>query len=120
MYKIVINIRYGGFGLSDKAVQMLNCIHDDNDNDHYWGNRDCESLVKVVEELGTDANGCESNLKVISIPDELKNYHKIYNFDGLERLEIFWRDWLRDIHEIADIKKVLKELDNINFTFGKR
>jgi len=79
--KIVINTVYSFFGLSDEAIQWL------KDNNHKIGHkiekeetyrnidRDNESLVKVVEELGEDkASKPASKLKIVEIPDGVEWY----------------------------------------------
>lgn len=99
--KVVINTRYGGFGLSRKALEMYsvlkygeNFVKDhrsyhyvkidenvfyENDND-----RDDPLLVKVVEELGEDSFGKYSRLVVREIPDGSE--WEIEEYDGRESL----------------------------------
>ena len=84
--KIVINKCFGGFGLSDKAWELL----------HYTGAyidipRDSPSLVKVVEELGPKANGECSTLKVVEIPEDIEWEIQVY--DGLEHVAEKHRKW---------------------------
>ena len=43
-------------------------------------------LIEVVEELGDDANGIGSELKVVEIPDDVAEDYVIDNYDGFERL----------------------------------
>ena len=70
--KVIINSRYGGFGLSELAkkelcrrkgvekIQMYEILRNDSD------------LVNVVEIMGNAANGPYSNLKVVEIPDGIE------------------------------------------------
>jgi len=47
-------------------------------------------LVRVIEELGDDANGRFSELKLVNIPDEVE--WQIEEYDGLE--------WVAEKHRI--------------------
>ena len=81
--KIVLNKCYGGFGLSKKAVDMLNAetSYDYNAYDR----RTDEELIKVVEELGEEANSRFSKLMVVDIPDTATDW-QIDDYDGIERI----------------------------------
>ena len=43
-------------------------------------------LIEVIEELGDDASGTGSELKVVEIPDDIAEDYMIDNYDGFERL----------------------------------
>ena len=77
--KIVFNIAYGGFGLSDKALSMLG-IEDEDDLE-----RTDPELVKVVETLGKEANGRCAKLLVFDMPENTTDY-VIDEYDGAETL----------------------------------
>lgn len=112
--KIVINADWGGFGLSDAAIQRyaelagLNLIsraddkfrwtnwyQDQVDDDHYWSERDIARndphLVQVIEELGTAANGDHAYLKVVDVPDDV--VWDIEEYDGHEHVAERHRTW---------------------------
>jgi hypothetical protein len=115
MKKIVINICWGGFSLSDisirryaeikgiKLVEVLseyrdihfyiNEVDDQEENyfSHYDLERDDPVLVQVVEEMGVDANGSYASLKIVEIPDDVKWY--ISNYDGYEAVHEIHRIW---------------------------
>lgn len=83
--KVVINTCYGGFELSDKAMEMLGI-------DYSWKiERNDPNLVKVVESLGEEVNGRFSCLKVIEIPDDVKWF--IDDYDGVESIHEKHRVW---------------------------
>jgi hypothetical protein len=82
MTKVVINVCYSGFGLSDAALAML--------PDGFTG-RDDPRLVAVVEELGVKANGYFAELKVVAIPDDV-SWH-IEEYDGCEWVAEDHRTW---------------------------
>jgi len=94
--KIVINSCHGGFSLSEKA-QKLSCQYSmiewkdwEEDWSYYDIERNDQYLVRVIEELGDDANGRFSELKVVNIPDEVE--WQIEEYDGLE--------WVAEKHRI--------------------
>lgn len=109
--KVVINTKYGGFGLSEEAVLLygkkkgLNIIKDKSDKlcknyyideikeDNYFADWDIERndpcLVEVIEELGV--NGCYGNLKIVEIPDDVKWY--ISEDHGIEEIHEQHRKW---------------------------
>lgn len=91
MYKVVINNCYGGFGLSRKAVEMLQDLkHENGDKNFIYSQlsdelpRHDSDLVKVVETLGKEASSSFANLEVEEIYSRL---YKIDEYDGLERID---------------------------------
>lgn len=91
MYKVVINNCYGGFGLSRKAVEMLqNLKHENGDKNFIYSQfsdklpRHDPDLVKVVEILGKEASSSFANLEIEEIYSRL---YKIDEYDGLERVD---------------------------------
>jgi hypothetical protein len=116
--KVVINRKYGGFGLSDKAVEacvVLGMTVGDDDGDFkgkdfirisascwktkYANGRDdnrfrCDlRLVQVVEQLGDEANGDCAKLKIVEIPFDTIDGWEIHNHDGMERIEASHSSW---------------------------
>lgn len=87
--KIVINNCYGGFHLSDKAVELLiakGVDADYADCNYRWGDckRDDKVLVEVVEELGDEAQDeFACSLSVVEIPDETTDW-TVNEYDGSE------------------------------------
>lgn len=53
--------------------------------------RSCPVLIKIIEEMGVEANGICANLKVIEIPDGIE--YEISEYDGFERVEEKHRSW---------------------------
>jgi len=64
-------------------------------NELYYSNHNIErndkNLIKVVEELGEEANGMCANLKVIEIPDGIE--WEIDDYDGMESVKESHRSW---------------------------
>ena len=113
MRKIVINKSYEQFCVSHKAFLRLRELGQQEalqeaDLGAYWPEaagprepslnqcgklipRDDAKLVRVVEELRTDANGHCAELKVVTIPDEVQ--WEIAKSDGVEHVSELHRTW---------------------------
>lgn len=96
MRKIVINKRYGGYSLSNKAVTWLQ-ERGMKEASKYHGlysddiSRDNPLLVECVETLGDEANGECATLAIIEIPEDV-NWH-IEDYDGIEWVAENHRTW---------------------------
>ena len=114
---IVINRQHGGFGLSwdaqiayleragiaytlidresrDDTIrfgQEIKLANGDNWNDRYDIARDDPILVDIVREMGDNANGGFSNLRVVKIPGDVE--WAIDEYDGLEWVAEKHRTW---------------------------
>jgi hypothetical protein len=110
MTKIVYNDCYGGFGLSDEAVEMYLQLKGFkyNKTPNRWGAnfsvegwedfyyRDIDRadpiLVQVVETLGDKANGNCAKLEIEDIP--AGTLYRITEYDGNESIETQYNvDW---------------------------
>ena len=121
--KVVINVCFGGFSLSDAAAEecirrgmtvskydangmMVNPSADFSDNEgkghygrYYAPNGDTKefrchpTVVAVVEELGDKANGSCAELKVIDIPFDSTEGWHIDEYDGNERIAQDHQTW---------------------------
>lgn len=103
MIKVVINRCHGGFGLSKKAV--IRYCNQTGINPGEWNDRikmfdefiehelsrSDPTLVKIVEEMGEDANGSYAELAVVEIPDDVNWY--IEEYDGREWVAERHRTW---------------------------
>ena len=107
-YKVVYNACFGGFGISEKALRRLRELDPSNkdygpgewyntfNGEKYRGGSICKeksewvsymsqikrhdpNLIKVIEELGEEANGSCANLKIKTIRSPL---YKINVYDG--------------------------------------
>jgi hypothetical protein len=84
---IVINVCFGGFDLSEKAIKLY-C--EKNNIERYGFNHNSVSrtdpmLVEVVKELGDEANKEYTELKIVSVPVGTK--YRIAEYDGTEWIE---------------------------------
>lgn len=63
--------------------------------DSYWYQGDIERndpiLIQVIEELGEQANGRFSEIKIVDIPDDVK--WQIDDYDGQESIHEIHRSW---------------------------
>jgi len=99
--KVVINECFGGFGLSDEAMQLYAAKKGielgeklSYGYEKLWEgdiDRNDPVLVEVVEELGAKANGDCAELKVVEIPDGIV-WH-ISEYDGVEHVAEYHRTW---------------------------
>lgn len=95
--KIVKNVCFGGFSLSQSAMLRLSEITGKSIErclrDYYYGDeaRSAPELVQVVEELGEAANGPIADLLVVEVPDDVDWY--IASYDGVETIEEVHRSW---------------------------
>ena len=93
-FKVVINVCYGGFDLSNDALRMLAerrglSISETKDEYIYGGTRmdgarSCPHLIAVVEKLGAEASAGEhSELEVVELQDPVGRY-MVDEYDGWE------------------------------------
>jgi bifunctional DNA-binding transcriptional regulator/antitoxin component of YhaV-PrlF toxin-antitoxin module len=82
MTKIVYNRRYGGFSLSEAAIRRYLEIKGGDEVDKYDISRDDPILTRVVEELGSTANGYAAALAIRELPAGTK--YRIEEYDGIE------------------------------------
>ena len=91
--KIVINVCFGGFSLSDAALDEYKGRKGITDENFFEGEipRDCPVFVAMIEEQGTAVNGDFADLKIVEIPDDVNWY--IEEYDGLEHVAERHRTW---------------------------
>lgn len=93
--KYVRNNCYGGFGLSRKAIDLFNKYANtaySNSASLNWSiNRSDPNLIRVVEELGEEANDYMSELVIVDIPAGIKPM--LAEYDGWERFEEPHKIW---------------------------
>ena len=88
---IVINSCYGGFGLSDKALDMYKQLSNKSEVYSFELDRTDPILIQVVEALGAEADGRFAKLRIIEIPDDIE--WEITEYDGIESVEEVHRKW---------------------------
>lgn len=111
MTKIVINNQHGGFSLSDAATELYLNLRglawtkktDPNwsffglnyyttspgEEDQFFSSRNIsrtdETLIKIIEQLGDEANGDFASLEIIDLQPGTK--YRIQEYDGSEWIE---------------------------------
>ena len=98
-YKVVYNNCFGGFHLSDKAINRYKELTGEEISDccsinHKPVERHDKYLIQVIEELGKDASGSNSNLCIEEIKD---NKYFITDYDGSEN--VFTSEYIIEIEE---------------------
>ena len=90
---VVINNDWGGFSLSDEAEARYKAMAGITDDDfsYYDIPRDDPYLVQIVREMGQDANGSYSSLKIVEIPADVD--WEIGEYDGREWVAERHRTW---------------------------
>ena len=93
MIKVVINRCFGGFGLSEESEALYKERKGITDPDWWYRDipRDDPVLVQIVEEMGGNADGTFSELKVVEIPHGVNWY--IEEYDGSEWVAERHRTW---------------------------
>ena len=93
MPKVVINACFGGFGLSEAALDEYKSLKGITDENFWYYDipRDCPVLVAMIEEQGTAADGQFSELKIVDVPDDVNWY--IEEYDGNEHVAERHRTW---------------------------
>ena len=85
MTKIVYNTCFGGFGLSQKAIDRYWELKGELIPESWWEidlDRADPALVQVVEELGGEADGAYADLDIRDLESGTK--YIIDEYDGLE------------------------------------
>jgi hypothetical protein len=88
--KVVYNVCYGGFGLSDCAFDLYNEKRTNANllpvKFSFEIDRSDPYLVEVVEELRSKANGRHAVLAIENIPSEYASCYHIAEYDGSENV----------------------------------
>jgi hypothetical protein len=93
--KVIINSCYGGFSLSDVAMEEIKKLNPE------LGSLYCRDdnlrtdpiVISVVERLGKKANGEFAKLEIIEIPFEDSEGWYIDEYDGMETIRENHRSW---------------------------
>lgn len=89
--KIAINTCFGGFHLSEQAVFLLKEMG--LKESHEWESlkygcgleRNDPRLISVIEKLGEEASSPGECVKIVEIPDDVKDWY-ITDYDGQETI----------------------------------
>ena len=109
---------YGGWKISDKAMELYKLRTANNNNfDIYLQDRNDTILIKIYKELGNtfnDKNYGKTSIK--KIPKKYEEYYYISEYEGLESVEINYTQY-----ELDNLKKNIKKiLENNNFDINEK
>jgi hypothetical protein len=118
---IAVNRCFGGFSLSEKAVEELCKRIGDPKIESYSFQcyseiypRHHPDLIKVIKELGDEADGQFAQIDIDYIEEIYKEHYSISEYDGMERIVIDYQRYTNDqiknilYSEEDDSTKVLK------------
>lgn len=88
MTKIAINRCYGGFGLSEEALEHYNNLAGKSVDWDREIMRADTFLIQTIEELGDAANGNHAELRIVDIPDDVN--WTVEEYDG--------KEWIAEVH----------------------
>ena len=104
---IMYNACFGGFTLSKKAIQEYKRrCPDAQDMCKYMCPRDDQDMAQIVQEMGEEANGTHSCIKLRRIPVEFRKHYEITEYDGNENVILCW-----DAYRLDAVKSLLKDKD---------
>ncbi len=88
--RVVINVCFGGFGLSRAACEHMGVSWDGYGHAGEIERHD-PRLIAAVEALGDEANGTFAKLRIVEIPDGVA--YEIEEYDGKEHIAEAHRTW---------------------------
>lgn len=128
--EILLNECFGGFRLSDKALEEYNNklreLNQNHENLYHTQIYKLEHrmnpiLIDIVKKLGNDANTQNSHITIKQINSTLKDYIKIDIYDGFESIyinnELYTKNMIKYIlnSNINDSEKIIKIKQIINY-----
>jgi len=87
----VINACYGGFGVSDFAMQLYRIRYEKKYGKKYEGEsgrrigRKDPILIDLVKEFPTQVSGQYSKLQIVYYPSKFDGFFRVSEYDGLEK-----------------------------------
>ena len=106
--ELVINKCYGGFGLSELALQEYNTKSSTPLTPSMYDTdlkRHDPILLQIVKDLGDRAYGQYAKLKIVTIPAQYTLFYTIDEYDGMESVTIHY-----DAYKVAATKAVLRDV----------
>jgi len=115
--EILINICYGDWNISKKAIELYKLRSPDynvteNYFDYYF-NRQDPILVQIYKELGDNFDCKYSKTKIKKILKKYENYYDIDEYDGKECVRINYTKYKLD-NIYNKIKEILQSNNNDN------
>ena len=111
--EVLYNACYGGYTVSDRAIQMhqqrMNYTKNDESDEFFYVEsfeRHDPVFLEIFHELGNDFSGKNSRIKVKKIPKKYENHYDIHEYDGLERVDILYSKYEADVKS-QNIKNIV-------------
>lgn len=112
--EVLYNACYGGYTVSDRAIKMhqqrINFTINDKNDEWFYAERferHDPVFLEIFHELGNDFNaGKYSRIKAEKIPKKYENHYDIYEYDGLERVDILYSKYEADLKS-QNIKNIV-------------
>ena len=101
--EILYNACYGGWGISNKAMELYKLKT--NNFDNYYPRRNDTILIEIYKELGDEFDEKHSKTLIEKIPKQYENFYYISEYDGLETVKINYTKY-----ELYNLKKNIKEI----------
>jgi len=113
--EILYNATYGGWTISDKAMELYSLRKTESSN-NYVRKRINPILIQIYKELSDEFDGKYSKTLIQKIPKKYEKHYYISEYDGLETVDI---DYTK--YELDNLKKNIKEiLENNNIDNDKK
>jgi len=107
--EILINIRFGGWTMSKKAIGLYKLRNPENEFKDF--SRHDPILVQIYKELGNEFDDRYSKTIIIKILKKYENYYDIDEYDGRESVKINYAKYKLD-NIYNEIKKILQSNSN--------
>ena len=105
---VMYNSCYGGFYLSEEAINEYNKTHDVKICE-YSDNRTDKDLIQICRNLGVNCNTDISYIKYAKIHKKYECYIRIYDYDGKESIKIDYNKY-----KFEEIKTLINDLNISN------
>ena len=114
--EVLYNICYGGWGISEKAVELYNLRNGNNNPITTLDSGDlCRHdpiLIQIYKELGVEFNDVYAKIQIKKIPKIYENYYYIREYDGAESVNIDYTNYNKLNAVCNKIKEILQSSDD--------
>ena len=102
---VMVNRCYGGFGLSEAAMDEYRRRRPLAEDVVYYDiERDDPLMVQIVRELGARANGPHAQIELERIPAVYARHYSIHEYDGLEHVVLH-----RNAYRVDTARAILRD-----------
>jgi hypothetical protein len=98
--EILYNISYGGWGISDKAMELYKLRNVNYNSMELISDEELSRtdpiLIQIYNELGDEMNTKFCKIRIKKIPKKYENYYYISEYDGKESIRIDFTNYKLD------------------------